>query len=67
MEASRTFNYLIKQIENSKLNYVINKKTSFSAHISIKSSFIKWFDASSEAIENYSKTDPAHLENVQLK
>ena len=45
MDASRIFNDLLNQIEKSKLNYVINK-TPFTANISIKKSFIKWFDPS---------------------
>ena len=45
MDASTIFKQLINMIENSKLNYVINK-TPFSANISIKRSFIKYFDAS---------------------
>ena len=45
MDASRIFNELLNQIERSKLNYVINK-TPFTANISIKKSFIKWFDPS---------------------
>ena len=44
MEASRVFNELISKIEKSQLNYKISK-TPFAANISIKSSFIRYFDA----------------------
>ena len=40
MDATAIFNNLLKSIEDSNLNYVMNK-TPFSAAISIKSSFIK--------------------------
>ena len=44
MDASTVFHQLINKIENSQLNYVISK-TPFSANITIKRSFIKYFDA----------------------
>ena len=47
MDASKSFQELMNQIENSKLNYVIHK-TPFSANISVKRSFIKYHDESSE-------------------
>ena len=52
MEASRVFNDLIYKIENSQLNYKINK-TPFSASVSIKSSFVKYL---------FVKEDPEQLE-----
>ena len=71
MDASRTFKDLLDKIEKSKLNYVIHK-TPFSANISIKSSFIKWFGAS-DVIENSDEAgdedsgDLTNLENSKLK
>jgi vacuolar-type H+-ATPase subunit I/STV1 len=61
MDASRTFKDLLEKIEKSKLNYVIHK-TPFSANISIKSSFIKWFGAP-EVIENNDE-DLRKLQNL---
>ena len=43
MEASKVFNHLINEVEKSKLNYKI-PRTPFAADISIKSSFIKYFE-----------------------
>ena len=40
MEASRIFHNILNTIENSNLNYLI-QKTPFSAHISLKSSLIQ--------------------------
>ena len=51
MEASKMFCDIITKIENSHLNYRI-LKTPFSANISIKSSFVKYFDG----------VEPEHLE-----
>ena len=44
MEANQVFNKLLYEIEHSKLNYMITRRTPFSASISLKSSFIKFFD-----------------------
>ena len=41
MDTTKVFNEVIKQVEDSKLNYVI-QKTPFSAQISIKRSLIKF-------------------------
>ena len=43
MEANKVFRNLINYIENSRLNYSM-KLTTFSANISLKSSFIRPFD-----------------------
>ena len=42
MEAAKVFSEILSQVENSQLNYMISK-TPFSANISIKSSFIKYY------------------------
>ena len=47
MAASKKFTELWDKIENSNLNYVISK-TSFSANISVKSSFVKYYEDFSE-------------------
>ena len=46
MDATNVFNQVIKQVEDSKFNYVI-QKTPFSAQISIKRSLIKFHDTPS--------------------
>ena len=56
MDASRIFNGLINKIETSRLNYVINYKTPFSATISIKSSFVKYFSEQSPMETNLTMT-----------
>ena len=65
MDAGTIFNELIEKIENSKLNYVINK-TPFSANISIKRSLIKYFDTT-EQTETILKLDKTDVENTKLK
>ena len=55
MEANQIFNKLIHQIENSKLNYMITKRTPFSASVSLKSSFVKYF------------SDEAEVQHVEVK
>ena len=50
MEATATFNSVIDVVENSNLNYFINK-TPFSATIYIKSSFIKRFEDASKHVK----------------
>ena len=45
MEAKKMFNFLLKQIEKSELNYAISR-TPFSASISLKSSFVKKLSSS---------------------
>ena len=47
MNATRTFNYLLNQVENSGLNYAVSK-TPFSASISLKSSFVKNYKLSAD-------------------
>ena len=43
MEANHVFNNLLSVIEHSKLNYVITRRTPFSASVCLKSSFVKHF------------------------
>ena len=43
MDVSRRFQEVLENVENSNLNYTISK-TPFSAHISIKRSFIRFYD-----------------------
>ena len=43
MEANHVFNKLLSAIEHSKLNYVITRRTPFSASVCFKSSFVKHF------------------------
>ena len=40
----RKFTEVINKIEKSNLNYVIHHKTPFSAHISLKRSFVKFYN-----------------------
>ena len=45
MDVSKVFTEVLNKIEESNLNYVIHHKTPFSAQISLKRSFVKFFDA----------------------
>ena len=45
MDVSKVFTEVLNKIEESNLNYVIHHKTPFSAKISLKRSFVKFFDA----------------------
>jgi signal transduction protein with GAF and PtsI domain len=45
MDVTQVFNTEINKVEQSKLNYIIHNKTSFSAQIYIKRSFVNFFDA----------------------
>ena len=45
MDVTQVFNELITKVEKSNLNYIIHNKTPFSAQISIKRSFVNFFDA----------------------
>jgi hypothetical protein len=45
MDVSKVFTEVLNMIEESSLNYVIHHKTPFSAQISLKRSFVKFFDA----------------------
>ena len=63
MEATATFNSVIDFVENSNLNYFINK-TPFSAIISIKSSFIKRFEDASKHVK-VNKIKEAEEESVE--
>ena len=63
MEATATFNSVIGFVENSNLNYFINK-TPFSATISIKSSFIKRFEDASKHVK-VNKIKEAEEESVE--
>ena len=66
MDASIIFNELIHKIEKSKLNYIISK-TPFSAQISIKRSFVKFFAPPSQIqAEATLKQDPADLRKVEV-
>ena len=59
----KTFNDVIKCVENSNLNYYINK-TPFSANIAIKSSFIKRFEETSLSepkVEEFYESDTKKL------
>ena len=51
MDASQTFSHLLKLIETSNLNYKLSK-TTFSATISLKSSFVRRFH------EDFSRPSP---------
>ena len=64
MDASTIFNQLINNIENSKLNYVISK-TPFSANISIKRSYIKYFNPPLQTAPIV-KQDMVDLGNIKL-
>ena len=72
MEASRMFNDLIDKIETSHLNFKISK-TPFSARISLKSSFIRYFDQKPAPVskhgENVNKQllKDANDENINLE
>ena len=58
MDVSRSFQEVLEKVELSNLNYTISK-TPFSAHISIKRSFIKFYDQ--EALPQKTK----YTENVK--
>ena len=81
MDATRLFNCLLFDIENSGLNYLVYK-TPFSANISLKSSFSKHFsrndsfqsesNSSSTCVDQPTKCEgnvvkALKLENLQLK
>ena len=65
MAASKKFKELLDKIENSNLNYVISK-TPFSATISVKSSFVKYHEDSSEKEINVKKEEQTK-ENDELR
>ena len=52
MDVNQLFNEVIRKIEESKLNYIIHHKTPFSAQISLKRSFVKYFDAPTPVFED---------------
>ena len=52
MDVTQSFNEVIQKIEESNLNYVIHQKTPFSAQISLKRSFVKYFNAQPSEYEN---------------
>ena len=62
MEASRVFNNLINQIEKSQLNFKITK-TPFAANISLKSSFIRYFEIPSPHSEE-EDSEPIVINNL---
>ena len=66
MDATKKFKELLDQIESSKLNYVITK-TQFSATISVKRSFVKYCEDSSEKEINVKEEDQKEKENEKLK
>ena len=61
MEASQVFSKLINDVQNSKLNYVIVNKIPFSATLSIKSSFVKYYSDPSASENSFLNV----LENVR--
>ena len=65
MDANQTFCNLLRRIESSNLNYVMSK-TPFSATISLKSSFVKWFNEDSRCIQNESYDYVSNEEMAQL-
>ena len=52
MDVTQVFNELINKVEKSNLNYIIHNKTPFSAQISIKRSFVNFFDAPAPVVKN---------------
>ena len=52
MDVTQVFNELITKVEKSNLNYIIHNKTPFSAQISIKRSFVNFFDAPAPVVKN---------------
>ena len=52
MDVTQLFNEVIRKIEESTLNYIIHHKTPFSAQISLKRSFVKYFDAPTPVFED---------------
>ena len=70
MGANHVFNKILFEIENSRLNYMINRRTPFSASISLKSSFIKFFDYESTAESQETLLERVkilEIENSELK
>ena len=65
MDANQTFCNLLRRIESSNLNYVMSK-TPFSATISLKSTFVKWFNEDSRCIQNESYDYVSNEEMAQL-
>ena len=64
MEASQIFKEILNKIESSQLNYVISK-TPFSANIVIKSSFIKYYDATSfKEVKGESETRSSQKDKI---
>ena len=53
MDVTQVFNELINKVEKSNLNYIIHNKTPFSAQISIKRSFVNFFDAPAPVVVLY--------------
>ena len=65
MEANQVFNKMLYEIEHSKLNYMITRRTPFSASISLKSSFIQFFDHKST--NETHETGSEQLKNLELE
>jgi hypothetical protein len=63
MEAIQVFNKILSEIEHSKLNYMITRRTPFSASISLKSSFVNFFSNELNS-EFKSETQATASENV---
>ena len=57
MDAKKMFNFLIKKIEKSELNYAISR-TPFSASISLKKSFVKKLPSTNEGEKLDIKDEP---------
>ena len=64
MDPNQIFNDVISFVENSQLNFCINRRTPFSANISIKSSLIKRFN--NDVIQKLTKTEvPESMESLR--
>ena len=64
MDPNQIFNDVISFVENSRLNFCINRRTPFSANISIKSSLIKRFN--NDDVEKLIKTEvPDPLDSLK--
>ena len=64
MEANQVFNKILREIEHSKLNYIITRRTPFSASLSLKSSFVNFF-SSEETSKSKSETQETASEHVK--
>ena len=72
MDVTQTFNEVLSKIEQSTLNYIIHHKTPFSAQISLKRSFVKYFDAGPSVVvanrdKNRIKDEPSDVKSEVTK